>query len=581
MGDTSQHPYSLMNGDDDGGGGGAPCIDDAQAGGDEGDEEAMGGQDLPTSKKFDSERSAPSTEAPTEDGDEIPESGFADDAHDGGQDGEEEVHHSLPSPEALLAGEGGDIESSTGEATLLQTIAGVAGNVLEWYDFAVFGYFGDIISEVFFPPDQAGHNALVESFAVFGGAFLMRPIGGMLLGYVGDSYGRKRALELSIFLMAFPTFAMGCLPGYKTLGGWSVILLAVVRCLQGMSVGGQLMSSLVFTLEKHHKRDWGLYGSYVLAAANVGTLLGGIVSFALRSSLNEEQLHSWGWRIPFLSGILVSLSGVYLKNHVPEDHTPHAAGPGGPEVSNPVRAAFSRSNIRSLLSASLVPMLWSGGFYLTFVWLSIFMSDLEVPPVPHAFLVNSASLMFSVCALFPVAGRLSDRFGRVRTMKIGGAGVGLLAPFCIYIVGRGGPLGAFAAQFVLGVFLSLWGAPMMAWLVESFPRSARLTSVAIGYNVAQAVAGGFTPAVATLMVDHVGRNSPGFILSGLAVLSLTGLVCAPPRVDGVEVESSDRARTEANDNMNGEERGRMLGQSVDDAADVDDHNVRDGTREIN
>jgi len=123
-----------------------------------------------------------------------------------------------------------------------------------------------VIGEVFFPPDSGGE---ASAFLVFGGAFLMRPIGGVLLGYLGDTVGRKKALVVSIFLMAFPTFAMGCLPSYAMIGDWAVVLLIIVRLLQGLSVGGQLMSSLVFTLENHDPAKWGLYGSFVMAAANL------------------------------------------------------------------------------------------------------------------------------------------------------------------------------------------------------------------------------------------------------------------------------------------------------------------------
>lgn len=156
-----------------------------------------------------------------------------------------------------------------GDSNFCQTFAGVAGNVLEWYDFAVFGYFSDILGEVFFPPHQKTNSTTTESFLVFGVAFLMRPIGGIMIGYIGDVYGRKKALVASLFLMAFPTFAMGCLPGYAHIGKWAIVLLVLVRLLQGLSVGGQLMSSLVFTLENHDPAQWGLYGSFVMAAANL------------------------------------------------------------------------------------------------------------------------------------------------------------------------------------------------------------------------------------------------------------------------------------------------------------------------
>jgi MHS family proline/betaine transporter-like MFS transporter len=348
-----------------------------------------------------------------------------------------------------------------------------------------------------------------------------------MMGYIGDTYGRKKALEISIFLMAFPTFCMGCLPTYDQVGWVAIILLVIVRMLQGLSVGGQLMSSLVFTLESHERQKWGLYGSYVMAAANFGTLLGGIIGFTMRECLSPEALQSWGWRVPFLSGIFVSLSGVYLKCYCPEDdpHLYHAA----PTHGNPIKMAFAKGNRRSLLASAMVPILWSAGFYLTFVWMAIYMTDLIEPPVPKAFAINSASLLLSVCLLFPVAGHLSDKYGRLIIMTIGGVGMTVLSPMLVMVVGQGNPVGAFLAQSLLGISLSFWGSPMCAWLVESFEPAARLTSVAIGYNLAQAIVGGATPALATVMVNTLGPNSPGFLLTGLAIISIIGLLCVAPR----------------------------------------------------
>jgi len=411
----------------------------------------------------------------------------------------------------------------------MRLIAGVAGNILEWYDFAIFGYFGDVIGDVFFPP-QAGHAAMVESYVVFGGAFIMRPVGGALMGWIGDKYGRKTALELSVFLMAFPTFAMGCLPSYESVGSWAFVALALVRLLQGLSCGGQLVSSLVFTVEGRPKSQWGLYGSYVMATANLGTLLGGIIGFVMRATLDHDQLRSWGWRLPFLSGILVSLSGVYLRLYCEEDEIPGHEGGSRDAVAakNPMREAFRRENLRSLLSSALVPTLWSGGFYLTFVWMAIFMGDLQDPPIKGAFAINSLSLLLSVCLLFPVAGMLSDKYGRKPVMTIGGLGMGILSPVMVMIIGTGDPVAAFFAQSVMGISLCLWGAPMCAWLVEAFPPHARLTSVGIGYNIAQATVGGFAPALATVFVDRYGDKSPGFVLTAIAVLALTGLLVVYP-----------------------------------------------------
>jgi len=409
--------------------------------------------------------------------------------------------------------------------TCFQSFAGLAGNVMEWYDFAIFGFFGDIISEVFFPK-QAGHAALVESFAVFGGAFLMRPVGGIMLGYIGDVYGRKKSLEISIFLMAIPTFLMGLLPSYESVGWPAILLLIIVRLLQGLSVGGQLMSSLVFTLENSPSSAWGYHGSFVLAAASLGTLLGGVVGTLMRKLCTHDQLLRWGWRIPFLSGIFVSIFGIYLRYYVPENDS-HLAGRHGSEKINPIKVAFSAEHRQSLLSSIFVPMLWSGGFYTCFVWMAIYMTDLIQNPIPNAFFINSLALFLSNVLLFPVAGTLSDIYSRRIIMTIGGVMMFVFAPFLVIIIGQGKPIPSLLAQIFLGCLLSLWGSPMCTWLAESFPPEIRLTSVSVGYNVAHALIGGSAPALATLMVDEISPKSPGFFISLLACLSLLGLAIAP------------------------------------------------------
>lgn len=196
---------------------------------------------------------------------------------------------------------------------LKTSIAGIAGNVIEWYDFSVYGYFSDIIGKNFFPPNASGNSALVESFAVFGVAFLVRPLGGLIFGHMGDNVGRKSALENSILLMAFPTFALGCLPTYASVGWWSTALLILCRMLQGFSVGGQLMSSMVFTLEASDEMRWGFQAATVMAATTLGGVIGSLFAYTLRENLTEEQMLSFGWRIPFFFGLVGLIPGLYLK----------------------------------------------------------------------------------------------------------------------------------------------------------------------------------------------------------------------------------------------------------------------------
>lgn len=223
-------------------------------------------------------------------------------------------------------------------------LLGVIGNVLEWFDFSVFGYLAEEIGELFFPGGNAAAS-LLRSFAFFAGAFFMRPLGGLLFGHVGDRIGRKRALMLSIVTMALSTFCMGCLPTYRTVGAWAPILLAVARLLQGLSVGGQLgaplataccvpacpprrrrcpsppfrappVGAFLFTVETAPPSQRGLYGAISLGSAVGGNALGSAVSTILHLALTGDQLRAWGWRLPFLSGLLVGAAGLSLHSRV-------------------------------------------------------------------------------------------------------------------------------------------------------------------------------------------------------------------------------------------------------------------------
>jgi MFS transporter, MHS family, proline/betaine transporter len=217
-----------------------------------------------------------------------------------------------------------------------------------------------------------------------------------------------------------------------------------------------------------------------------------------------------------------------------EDPLPRPTGRRGRHArDNPLRLAFAKENRRALFGAAFVPVMWSGGFYLSFVWLAMYMKDLISPPVEQAFAVNSLNLLL-LCIWFPIAGLLSDFFGRKRIMSIGGIIFGCLGPLSILVIARYGGGNnpwwiPFCSQLVLSVSLALWGAPMCAWLVEAFEPKARSTSVCIGYNVAQAISGGLSPLMATLLVQKVGIGAPGILLVVLMTVSMTGLWCVAPQ----------------------------------------------------
>jgi len=170
----------------------------------------------------------------------------------------------------------------------------------------------DVLGDQFFPANSSSLR-LVESFCVFGSAFLMRPIGGIFVGYIGDTLGRKRALEISIAMMLLPSFLMGCLPTYSDWGGWATALLVILRLIQGLAVGGELVSAYVFCIESSPPGFKIFWGGITLDFANLGTFLGIVVAAIVRGSLSEADLQSYGWRICFWLGILVGISGVLLR----------------------------------------------------------------------------------------------------------------------------------------------------------------------------------------------------------------------------------------------------------------------------
>ena len=255
----------------------------------------------------------------------------------------------------------------------------------------------------------------------------------------------------------------------------------------------------------------------------------------MRSYFTVEQLSNGYWRIPFLCGILVSFSGFYIKNHVKDhSHVKTLLREHGNEIDStahrpltPLELACSKRLRGTLISVTSSVLLWSGGFYLCWVWLVIYMSDIASPPIPHAFSINALCLFTTMVILFPFAGWLSDIYGRKHVMSIGAVGMAIFSPLAMNLIARGTLAPVLLTQLMLGIFLCLYASPMCAWMVESFPAESRLTSVSIGYNVSMAIAGGLSPSLATWLVQEHGVTSVGILISGFAFVSLLGLHLAP------------------------------------------------------
>ena len=250
------------------------------------------------------------------------------------------------------------------------------GSVLEWYDFAIFGAMADVLADEFLPEGNSEAN-LLEIFAVFGSAFLMRPLGGILIGYIGDTHGRKRALEISIMMMVIPSFLMGCLPRYSDIQGWATALLVILRLSQGLAVGGELISAFVFCIESAAQGYKVFWGGITMNAANAGCLLGVTVAAIVRSVMSKEDLHSYGWRICFWLGIVVGIAGVMLRRGLKDtaefEEIKKEQEESG-QASNPLSVVL-KEYWTEILQVIGVISIYCAGFYTFFVWWPFLLTD--------------------------------------------------------------------------------------------------------------------------------------------------------------------------------------------------------------
>ncbi len=281
--------------------------------------------------------------------------------------------------------------------------AGMIGNLLEWYDFAIYGYFAATIGRVFFPAQDPVAQVL-SAFGIFALGYLMRPIGGIVVGHVGDRYGRRAALTFSITAMALPTFLVGVLPGHATLGIAAPILLTLLRMIQGLSVGGEATMSMIFLVERAPPGRRGLVGSMASLAANGGFLMGSAIGAAFAALLPPDALATWGWRIPFLLGLLVGIVGWWIRRLL-EDDSPRPAPATSPIVDT------LRHHGRLVARVAGMAIFNAVGFYLMFLYVVTWLQTVDGVEPAQALEINTASMV----ALLPVmitAGWLSDRLGR-------------------------------------------------------------------------------------------------------------------------------------------------------------------------
>ncbi|WP_419998250.1 glycine betaine/L-proline transporter ProP [Streptomyces boninensis] len=403
--------------------------------------------------------------------------------------------------------------------------ATMLGNAMEWYDFGVYAYLAVIIGKVFFPSGNDTAQTL-SSLATFAAAFLVRPLGGMFFGPLGDRIGRKKILALTMIMMSMATFAIGVLPTWNAVGMWAPILLIVCRMVQGFSTGGEYGGAATFIAEYAPDKRRGFFGSFLEFGTLIGYTLAAVLVTVLQTYLSNDQMLSWGWRVPFLVAAPIGLVGLYLRLKLEEtpafQHLEEEGGPADEAEKVPFLQRFA-GQWRAVTVCIALVAAYNVTDYVLLSYMPTYLED-TLGFSGTSGLMAIVVVMVILMALINLVGRLSDEVGRKPLLMAGSIGFLVLSMPAFMLIKTGSWPLVFAGLLILGLCLLCYLACMSSVLPALFPTALRYGALAIAFNVSVSLFGGTAPLAVEALVSVTGNDlMPAFYMMLFSVVGIVAV----------------------------------------------------------
>ena len=408
------------------------------------------------------------------------------------------------------------------------TFSSFLGNFIEWFDYASYSYLATVIALVFFPGEDR-FVAVMSTFAVFALSFLVRPIGAIFWGNMGDKKGRKWALSISILMMSGATFLIGCLPGYAILGVGAPLLLLLLRIVQSFSAAGEYAGAATFIAEYAPKNHRGFYCSMVPASTATGLLVGSLFATFMFNTwgATSDFVVDWGWRIPFLLALPLGYITHYIRTHledspVYEEMQEHLKQQGS-SVKHPIRTLFKK-HLRVLIISFGACVLNAVGFYAVLTYLPNYLETTLNYDPSAASIITTIVLVAYIGFIF-ISGRISDRFGRKKMLIIACVGFIVLTIPAFILLGTKNFWVILLVELVMCLILTINDGTLSSYLTETFPTDVRYSGFALSFNLANAIFGGSASFISFWLIDVSGSAiAPGFYMVFIAVLALVAMI---------------------------------------------------------